>query len=99
MSDATFGPQSIEEIRKEIECLAKISEEKDAQIEALRKSTQHYMDYFNQTLNRTCPLPLMKKMKFHPRDLKVVSHPSHAATNVPLLISRLTSPTLKEGST
>ncbi|CAO2826254.1 unnamed protein product [Amaranthus hypochondriacus] len=53
MSDVTFGHQLIEEMRKEIERLAKISEEiKYAQIEALRKSNQYYMDYYNQTRNK-----------------------------------------------
>ena len=51
MSDATFGPQ-MEEMRKEIDWLIKISEEKDAQIETLRKSAQHYTEYYNQTRNK-----------------------------------------------
>ena len=98
MGDATIDPKAIEDMRKENECLAKISEEKDVWIETLQKSAPFYWNFNNNSATKIFPPTLKKRMKFHPRNPKMANHLLHAILlNVQHLILWSASPILKEG--
>lgn len=82
MSDLVMDPKTIEELRRRIQCLQKISERKDARIETLQKSTEFYLNYYNQTRKKDPSIDTTQD--------KEISSPKSQS-------GELTSLTMKEG--
>ena len=96
MGDSTIDPKVIKDMCREIEHLAKISAEKDARIETLKKSAKFYLNYYNRTHNKDLSIDTTEKEEVS--SPKMANHLLHAILpNVQHRILRSTSPTLKEG--
>ena len=98
MGDSTIDSKVIKDMRKEIERLKKINEEKDARIETLQKSAVLYLNYYNQTRNKDLSIDTIEEEEVSSPNPKMANHLLHTTLpNVQHLILRSTSSTLKEG--